>query len=91
MRAGWTEKFFEGRYGWARRSRLEPVRRVARMLEHHLENILTYCRRRITNAALEWVNSRIQAVKARARGYGNQENFKTAIYFFGGGLDLHPR
>lgn len=91
VRTGWARRFFNGWYGWARRSRLEPIRKVAQTIKDHLENILTYCRHRITNAALEGINSRIQAVKARARGYRNHENFKTAIYFFCGGLDLYPR
>lgn len=91
VRVGWARRFFNGWYGWARRSRLDAIRRVAQTVKDHLDNILTYCRHRITNAALEGINSRIQAVKARARGYRNQENFKTAIYFFCGGLDLYPR
>jgi len=30
-------------------------------------------------------------IKRKACGYRNKENFKTAIYFFCGGLDLYPR
>jgi len=87
----WARKFFKRWYGWARRSRLEPVKEVARMLHRRLGNILTYCTHRITNGVAEGLNSKIMAIKRRACGYRNKDNFKTAIYFFCGGLDLHPR
>ncbi|MBI5678301.1 MAG: transposase, partial [Planctomycetes bacterium] len=52
---------------------------------------LTYCRHHITNAVAEGLNSKIMSIKSRACGYRNKEHFKTAIYFFCGGLDLYPR
>ncbi|MGD0265490.1 MAG: transposase [Candidatus Methylomirabilota bacterium] len=39
---------------------------------------------------LEAINATIQWVKKTARGFRNSENFKTAIYFHCGGLDLYP-
>jgi len=87
----WARRFFKGWFGWARRSRLAPVKKVAAMLNNHLENILTYCTHQITNAVAEGLNSKIMSIKRRACGYRNKENFKTAIYFFCGGLDLCPR
>jgi transposase len=86
----WARKFFERWYSWAVRSRLKPVRDVARMIRDHLSGILNYCRCPISNAVAEGLNSRIAAVKLRACGFRNVENFKTAIYFFCGGLDLYP-
>lgn len=38
---GNARKFFKDWYAWAIRSRLEPVRKVARMLRDHLENTVT--------------------------------------------------
>jgi transposase len=78
-------------YGWAMRSRLEPMKQVARMLHAHLENILTYLKHRITNAVTEGLNAKIQWIKYSARGYRDREAFKMAIYFHCGGLDLEPR
>jgi transposase len=77
-------------YSWATRSRLEPMKRVARMLKSRLENILTYLKHRITNARSESLNSKIQWVKYTARGFRNKNNFVNAIYFHCGGLDLAP-
>jgi transposase len=63
---------------------------VARMLKRRFENVVTYLHHRVTNAASESINSRIQWVKYTARGFRNKTNFKTAIYFHCGGLDLMP-
>lgn len=87
----WARKFFKDWFGWARRSRLKPVKKVAAMLRNHLANILTYCTHPITNGVAEGLNSKIMTIKRKACGYRNKENFKTAIYFFCGGLDLYPR
>lgn len=90
LSANWAMKFFKRWYGWAVRSRMKPVRDVARMVRDHLAGILNYCRVPVSNAVAEGLNSRIAAVKLRACGFRNVENFKTAIYFFCGGLDLYP-
>ena len=42
----WAEQHFRRWYNWAIRSRLEPVKKVARMLKSRLANILTYCKTR---------------------------------------------
>lgn len=88
---GWARKFFRQWYDWATRSKLEPVREVASMLRRRMNQVLNYCTHEITNAVAEGLNSKIMAIKRRACGYRNKENFKTAIYFFCGGLDLCPR
>ena len=78
-------------YRWATRSRLKPMIDKAKMLVSHLPNILTYLKHGITNAASESINSKIQWVKYTARGFRNFDNFKNAIYFHCGDLDLSPR
>ncbi|MBX6421760.1 MAG: ISL3 family transposase [Nevskia sp.] len=90
-REGWARRFFARWYFWATHSRLEPIRQVAHMLKRRLDNIVTYCRLRITNAVAEGINSKLMAIKRRACGYRNPEHFKIAAYFFCGGLDLYPR
>lgn len=61
------------------------------MIRRHLQNVLTYLHHRVTNAGLEAMNATIQRVKKTARGFRNAENFKKAIYFRCGGLDLYPQ
>jgi len=63
---------------------------AARTLRRRLENILSYLKHRVTNAASESINSKIQWVKYTARGFRNKRNFQTAIYFPCGGLDMAP-
>lgn len=75
---------------WARRSKLEPVKRVAAMIRDHLPGILTAIVTRTTNAASESINAKIQWIKRAACGFRNRQRFRNAIYFHLGGLDLHP-
>ena len=85
-----ARKHFHWWHGWAVRSRLRPMLDVARTLKRRFENIITYLRHQITNAASESINAKIQWVKYTARGFRNKENFKAAILFHCGGLDLAP-
>jgi len=89
-RASAARAFFELWRGWAVRSRLAPMVAVARMLTARIENILTYLKHRITNAVSEGLNSKIQWVKATARGFRNRQNFIHAVYFHCGDLDMTP-
>jgi transposase len=88
--AGWARRFFKDWFGWISRSRLKPMIAVARMLQRHLENLLTYLKHRITNAVTEGLNSKIQSLKAAARGFRNFQNYRTRILFFCGKLELYP-
>jgi transposase len=87
---GAARTFFRRWYFWATHSRLQPMIEKARMLKTHLANVLAYLKHRITNATAEGLNSKIQWIRYTARGFRNRENFKTAIYFHCGGLDLYP-
>lgn len=84
------QDYFQRWYNWAIRCRLEPVKKVARSFKSHLDNILTYFDHRLTNAALEGLNSKIQGLIKKACGYRNRERFKTDILFHCGGLNLDP-
>ena len=91
LKAAWAaRRNFERWYAWAIRSQLEPIKRVARTLLKYWGQIENYFRHRITNAGLEAINTKIQHVKRRSRGFRNRARFKMAIYFHCGGLDLYP-
>lgn len=83
-------KFWKRWYFWATHSRLEPIRKAAETIRRHVDNVLTYYHHPITNAMSEGLNSQIEKIKSMACGFRNTENFKTAIYFHCGGLDLYP-
>jgi transposase len=79
---------------WYRRvihTKLKPMKKVARTIKGRLENVVSYCTHGITNGVAEGMNSKIMSIKRRVGGFRNRENFKTAIFFYCGGLDLHPR
>ena len=69
QRKGWAMKYWKHWYFWATHSRLAPVVSVARMIQSHLDNVLTYFDHRITNAISEGLNSKIQTVKKTPMGF----------------------
>jgi transposase len=69
QRKGWAMKYWRHWYFWATHSRLVPVVNVARMIQSHLDNVLTYFDHRITNATSEGLNSKIQTVKKTPMGF----------------------
>ena len=85
-----AERYFGRWYGWAIRSRLEPVKKVARMCKAHVGNILTFFVHRLTNGPIEGLNNKIQGLIKKAFGYRSKERFKNDIFFHLGGLDLYP-
>lgn len=84
----WALKYFQRWYFWATHSRIEPAIKVARMINSHLDNILTYFSHGITNAYTENINGRIQEMKAAAKGFRNFDNYRNAILFYCGKLDM---
>ena len=91
LKAPWAaRRQFEAWFHWAVRSKLEPIKRVARTLHRYWDQIENYFRHRVTNAGTEAINTQIQQVKGRSRGFRSRERFKMAIYFHCGGLDLYP-
>lgn len=73
---------------WMIRSRLEPMKELANLIRNHWIEILNYFDHGYTNAILEGMNSIIQNIKRRARGFRNDEYFKTMIYLGCGKLNL---
>ena len=86
----YAERYFEYWEKEVANSGVDEMKKVARMLRKHLGNILTYFDCYITNAFSEGINSKIQAIKANARGFRNFKNYRTRILFFCGKLSLAP-
>lgn len=83
--------FFKDWYRSVIHTKLKPMKKVVRTIKERLDNVVSYCTHRITNAVAEGMNSKIMSIKRRVGGYRNPENFKTAIYFYCGGLKLYPQ
>ena len=86
----WAEKMWTRWYGWAIRSRLEPIKKVARMIKRHWDGVIDAVLTGVTNARSEGTNAKIQWIKRLGCGYRNRQRFRNAIYFHLGGLDLYP-
>lgn len=84
----WGELFLERWYGWAIRSRLEPMKDAARTILRHRDGILAWFDSLIANGLIEGINSLVQAAKAKARGYRSTRTLKAIIYLIAGKLDL---
>jgi transposase len=87
---GSAAKFFKKWHAWAVRCRIKPIADKAKMLQRHLEGMLNYFDHRITNAKAEGFNSKIQFLKAAARGFRSFFNYRTRILFYCGKLKLMP-
>lgn len=86
----YATRYFEFWNEEVRKSGVVEMKKVAKMLRTHLDNILTYFDCYITNGFSEGINSKIQALKASARGFRNFQNYRTRILFFCGKLTLSP-
>lgn len=71
------------------RSKVEPMKEVARMIRTHLEGIVAWAQTRQTNGFLEAINGLFQASKRRARGFTRLSTIRTVIFLIAGKLDFH--
>jgi len=84
----WGELIFKRWYGWAIRSRLEPMKKVARTLMQHRDGVLRWFDSKIANGLIEAINGLVQAAKAKARGYRSLRNLIAITYLIAGKIDL---
>jgi transposase len=70
------------------RSKVEPMKEVARMIRNHMEGIVAWAQTRQTNGFLEALNGLFQATKRKARGYSRFATIRTVIFLLAGKLDF---
>lgn len=70
------------------RSKVEPMKAVAKMIRSHLDGIVAWTQTRQTNGFLEAINGLFQAAKRKARGYGNFSTIRTVVFLLAGTLDF---
>lgn len=85
-----ARKFFTSWYFRATHSRMKPMIDVAKMMKRHLDGLLAHCLHKISNAVTEGLNSKIQSIKANARGFRTFANYRIAILFGCGKLNMLP-
>jgi len=84
---------FELFYTWAQDAlnrQIKEVTKVVDMFVSHLGGVVNALVYTFSNAMAERLNGKIQEIKLSARGYRTFKNFRSAILFFHGGLDLYP-
>lgn len=70
------------------RSKVEPMKEVAKMIRSHFDGIIAWAQTRQTNGFLEALNGLFQAAKRRARGYTSTHTMRTVIFLITGKLDF---
>ncbi len=78
----WAEFFLKEWTQRAMRSRLEPMKKVARMLRSHEALILNWFKARgeVSTGATEGLNNKIRVVTRRSYGFRTYEAMETALY-----------
>ena len=84
------EPLYRSWISWARRSRLEPFKRLGNTLKAHLPGILAAYRLGASNAIAENINSQIQAAIVRARGFQSLRSLTNIIFLTTGKLTDLP-
>jgi transposase len=69
-------------------SKVEPMKKVAKMIRAHLDGIVSWTRTRQTNGFLEAINGLFQAAKRRARGFTRFRTIRMVIFLIAGKLDF---
>jgi transposase len=69
---------------------IKEVNKVIMMLLNHVRGVVNALISNLNNAMAERLNGKIQELKFVGRGYSLFKNFRSAILFFYGGLDLYP-
>ncbi len=72
-------------------SKLAPIIKVAEMFNRHIVGIVNAMALNKSNAMAERLNGKIQEIKLSAKGYRSFENFRAAILFYHGKLNLYPQ
>lgn len=72
------------------RSNIKELTKVAKMFNRHIKGVCNALTKSFSNAMAERLNGKIQEVKTTGRGYRTFRNFRSAILFFHGGLNLYP-
>lgn len=69
---------------------IKEVNKVILMFLNHAKGIVNALISNLNNAMAERLNGKIQEIKVVSRGYRKFRNFRSAILFFHGGLNLYP-
>lgn len=69
---------------------IKEIDKVVDMFNNHIKGVVNALISNLTNAMAERLNGKIQELKTVGRGYRTFKNFRSAILFFNGKLNLYP-
>ena len=81
-------EYFNAWYKSVIHSSNKHVKKAAKTIKAHIENIVSQIGTNISNAKAEQTNSKIAKIQRVANGYHNFDNLRAAILFFNGNLNL---
>jgi transposase len=73
--AAYAEKLWQQWYHRAMRSRIEPLKRFARLLKPYVPGILAHCRYPLVTNLIEGINNKIKVIKRMAYGFRDDRYF----------------
>ena len=75
-------------YTCVMRSKVDPMKDVAKMIRSHLQGIVAWAQTRQTNRFMEAINGLFQAAKRRARGFTRIATIRIVIFLIAGRLNF---
>jgi transposase len=75
---------------WARRSRLDPFKRVAATIREHADGILAYVRSGLSNGRTEGLNGKARTITRRSFGFHSAHGLIALLKLCCSGIHLYP-
>jgi transposase len=75
---------------WARRSRLEPFKRVAETIRQHADGIIAYVTSGLSNGRTEGLNGKTRTITRRSFGFHGAHGLIALIMLCCGGIHIDP-
>jgi len=75
---------------WARRSRLEPFKRVAATIRTHADGILAYVRSGLSNGRTEGLNGKTRTITRRSFGFHSAHGLIALLKLCCSGIHIYP-
>lgn len=85
-----ADTIFNNWFAWARRSKLEPFKKLALTLKEHYNGIRLFIEKKLTNAPVEGFNSKIRMISHRAFGFHSAQALIAMILLNCSGIKLEP-
>lgn len=74
----------------ALKRKIKEVDKVVTIFQNHVSGVVAALINNLNNGMAERLNGKLQELKTVGRGYRTFDNFRSAILFFHGGLNLYP-